>query len=79
MATKLICDGCGHEIPKYNPAKPTIGDGLVRSAALHLGNNTVQWDLCDPCLERAASALAEALPHSPRSEWNHVVRPTPKA
>lgn len=51
----------------------TDGDGFRRSAQLEVGNNKVQWDLCISCLERAASALAEALPHLPRSEWHQVL------
>jgi hypothetical protein len=74
MSTKLMCDGCGHEITKFNPAKP-IGDGFWRSVELRFGLDTVKWDLCDPCFERATSALAEALPARPREEWDHLVRP----
>lgn len=74
MATKLICDGCGHEIPKRPLDAPVKAlEGLRRSAQLEIGGNCVQWDLCAPCLERAAGALAEVLPHSPRKEWNHIL------
>ena len=82
MATKLICDGCGHEILKVSEGKRTKigedGDGLPRSASLELNSAMVQWDLCFACLKRAAHALAEALPHSPRKEWDHVLGLSPR-
>jgi hypothetical protein len=83
MATKLICDGCGRDIPKWQPGsgvKLGEGDGLTRKALLKLGNNEVPWDLCAACFERAANALAEVLPHTPRAEWNRALglEPWPK-
>jgi hypothetical protein len=83
MATKLVCDGCGRDIPKWQPGSSVkLGDtdGLKRTAQLRLGNNEVQWDLCAACFERAASALAEVLPCVPRAEWNRALglEPRPK-
>lgn len=79
MATKLICDGCGDEIKKWKPGIPNAGDGLGRTVKLSTGNNSQQWDLCDPCQDKVAKALVELLPGTPREGWWTAIRPTKPA
>jgi hypothetical protein len=74
MSTKTICDGCGEEIKAWK-SDGSGGDGLVRVARLSTGSNCVQWDLCDPCQGKVASALTELLPKTPRESWWDAIRP----
>ena len=77
MSTKTVCDGCGSEIKPWNPPGPRPpGDGLTRSLRLSTGNNHQDWDLCDPCQGKVASALLELLPITPRESWWDAIRPT---
>ena len=76
MATKTVCDGCGDEIKLWRPGGvPKAGDGLTRTVKLCTGNNSQQWDLCDPCQGKVADALVELLPGTPREGWWHAIRP----
>jgi hypothetical protein len=79
MATKLICDGCGDEIKTWKPKEGGLLDGLARSVKLSTGNNSQQWDLCDPCQGKVANALVELLPRTPREGWWAAIRPTAKS
>ena len=79
MATKKICDGCGDEIKPWIQSDPAASDGLARTVRLSTGNNHQQWDLCDPCQGKIASALAELLPGIPREGWWSAIRPTKSA
>ncbi len=75
MATKTICDGCGDEIKTWSPKAPSVSDGLKRSLRLSTGNNYQEWDLCDPCQGKIATALVELLPRTPREAWFDAIRP----
>lgn len=79
MATKIICDGCGNEIPEWRPqagVEKPAGDGLARTLRIGTGTNYQQWDLCDPCQGRVANALVELLPKTPRENWFDAIRPS---
>lgn len=78
MSTKTICDGCGEEIKPWKPGM-TTSDGLSRDVKISTGNNYQEWDLCDPCQGRVATALVELLPHVPRERWWDAIRPTKRA
>jgi hypothetical protein len=79
MSNKTICDGCFEEIKTWNARDPSAGDGLTRTLRLVTGTNCVQWDLCDPCQGKVASALVELLPKTPRESWWDAIRPTKRA
>lgn len=74
MSTKTICDGCSEEIKPWKPGL-TTSDGLARKVQISTGNNHQQWDLCDPCQGRVATALVELLPSTPRESWWPAIRP----
>jgi hypothetical protein len=74
MSTKLICDGCGHDI---QADVREDGSFMVSRAILQAATHgEVSWDLCVSCFDRVKSAVSEVTPHSPRSEWDHVLKPT---
>ncbi len=76
MATRTICDGCGEEIKTWHAGDPKAGDGLSRTVRICTGNSYQQWDLCNACQGKVASALVELLPATPRENWWHAIRPT---
>lgn len=78
MATKTICDGCGDGIRAWQSGDG-VADCLARTVRLSTGNCYQQWDLCDPCQGKIASALAELLPNAPRETWWNTIRPTKRA
>jgi len=75
MSTRTICDGCGEEIKPWKPGA-SHSDGLARKVKISTGNNYQEWDLCDPCQERVATALVELLPSTSREGWWDAIRPT---
>jgi hypothetical protein len=76
MAKKIICDGCNCEIKPWNEKDPSVSDGLARMLILRTGSNYQEWDLCDPCQGKIATAIAELLPSTPRDSWWTAIRPT---
>jgi hypothetical protein len=73
MSTKLICDGCGHDLPVE--ARPDGSFEVPRAILQAAVRGEVSWDLCSPCFERVKEAIASVTPHSPRKEWDDVLKP----
>jgi hypothetical protein len=75
MSIKTVCDGCGDEIKPWKSQDSKVSDGLTRALQICTGNIHETWDLCDPCQDRVANAIAEALPYKPRESWFPAIRP----